>query len=303
MLKEPAQAGRGSSSGPDRPAPADPIFVIGTARSGTTWVANLIASHPDVVAATAPEHHGVIESHLFDHTRYAIPGALTPSQFIERYQREDYFRTLGVSSECFSSGSGDRPVDAVTHFETLMALAARRRGARYWLEKTPRHAAYVDEIAARFPHARFVLVKRDKSRTIRAQVARFQPAGSSHLRTIVEKSLRYATDSRGVDRLARIAGPRAVVIRYEDLVGDFEHETGRLLQFLGLDPCDLRSDFARSASGARADVAPPFADRLVVMTCSLVVRCAPFALVRSLRARRDASHATRDPYYTRIDRR
>jgi Sulfotransferase family len=278
----------------------DPIFVIGTARSGTTWVGNLIASHPDVAAVTAPEHHGVIESHLFDHTQHALRGRLTATQFIDRYEPEDYFQGLGVPPEAFVAASADTPVDAVAHFETLMGLYASRQGARYWLEKTPRHAIYIDQIAARFPRARFVLVKRDPSRTVRGQIAAFSAPGSSHLRTVVAKALRYATDTRGVDRLSRIAGRRATVVRYEDLVRDFEGETARLQHSLGLDPCALRSDFERSTSGPRAEVQLPLSDRIVVSGCSRVMKHVPFALIRWLRIRRDAARGGRGPYYRRL---
>src|SRR5581483_12000939 len=147
----------------------------------------------------------------FDHTQHALRGRLTAAQFIDRYEPEDYFQALRIPAEEFVAASAEAPVDAVAHFETLMRLYATRQGARYWLEKTPRHAIYVDQIAERFPRARFVVVRRDPSRTVRGQIAAFPAPGSSHLRTVVEKALRYATDIRGVDRLSRTAGGRATV--------------------------------------------------------------------------------------------
>lgn len=309
MTEEPGSEPRHAAHGRDgqrgtadrrRPEPS-PIFVIGPARSGTTWVGNLLASHPAVFAATAPEHHGVIESHLLDYTRYALPGRMSAEEFIDGYEAEDYFRSLGLSRSTFLRGSDGEPADVIAHFGTMMRVAAEAHDARYWLEKTPRHAIYVDDILTRFPRARFVAVERDRMRTVRGQVVAFRAAGKSHVRTVVEKSLRYASDARGVERLVRGAPDACVVVKYEDLASDFEKETSRLLRFLELEPHALSSRFERySSAPLGADGTPPWLDRMLVPFCATTARFVPFWVMRRLRVRRDATHGRGGAYYTRM---
>src|SRR3954471_10834777 len=87
---------------------AIPVFVVGTARAGTTWLGNLLASHTQVAAVTCPEHHGMVESHLLDYTRYALPGTLTAQEFMAGYSGEDYLRAMKLDSQAINEVSGGR---------------------------------------------------------------------------------------------------------------------------------------------------------------------------------------------------
>src|SRR5690348_5527303 len=98
-----------------------PIFVMGTARSGTTWLANLLASHPLIAAVAADEHHGVVESHLLDHTRFALPGVISVRSFLDRYQGEDYFRVMDLSPHECERQIRD-PADAIALFTSIMDM-------------------------------------------------------------------------------------------------------------------------------------------------------------------------------------
>ena len=71
-----------------------PLFIMGSARSGTTWLANILSSHPDISSPTCVEHHGIHESHLFDHTRYVFPDDIECDTFINEYKKEDFFTII-----------------------------------------------------------------------------------------------------------------------------------------------------------------------------------------------------------------
>lgn len=232
---------------------ATPLFVVGTARSGTTWLANLLASHPDIAGVAAAVHEGVMESHLLDHTRFALPGEWTREAFAERYAAEDYAKLAAVAPEEFCAAAPPRG-DAVTFFGVLMELVAAKAGARYWLEKTPKHAIYADLLLRRFAGARFVIIEREFVATVQSQVALFANARAGRLRQRMEKVARYASDARAIRRLRHRASGRTVTVSYEALARDTEGETGRVLRFLDLPPRSLVS--AHSVASAFGGTAP-----------------------------------------------
>jgi hypothetical protein len=195
--------------GERRRAEPTPLFVLGTARSGTTWLANLLVSHPSITGLTAVEHHGIHESHLLDHTRYVLPGTMTCDAFVSRYAAEDYFALSRISPAELCAAAPPTG-DAVTFFAALMGLVARREGARYWLEKTPKHAIYFETLLERFPTARFVIIERGFEATIASQLAKYARPGSGPLRRRLEKVFRYESDMRALRAVEVRAAGRAV---------------------------------------------------------------------------------------------
>ena len=226
---------------------ATPVFVVGTARAGTTWLGNLLASHTQVAAVACPEHHGMVESHLLDYTRYAMPGRLTAQEFMTRYSGEDYFRAMELDPQAIEGMFGG-PGDAIEHFDRLMQVYAREQNAVYWLEKTPKHAVYVDELMKRFPTAKFVVIRRSAKETLRSQVAAFGRPGAPQYRVVLEKAFRYASDMRGIERLERRAARRTVSLSYEELVESAPRQTEMIQRFLGVPQESLFSPYERFAS-------------------------------------------------------
>jgi|SRR5579862_1874372 len=285
-----------------RPAPGrEPgrIFVLGTARSGTTWLGNLLGSHPAIAAVMAPEHHGVHESHLLDHTRFAIPGRMPCGEFGRRYAPEDYFRLTGldVSDVCGSATE----VDALDYFELLMDAFARSRDAGWWLEKTPKHTIYVDELLRRFPTARFVVIRRSLHQTLVSQLGKYAKPGARRTVQVAEKAFRYQSDMRALDRLERTVPDRVTTVQYEALVADTDAECRRLLSELGLPDARLVSAYPASSSSGEPNARRLSAwDRTVVAAVAAAVRPVPFSLIVWIRRRRDRWQAHTVPKYARI---
>ena len=289
----------------DQAERATPLFVLGTARSGTTWLANLLISHSAIVGLAAREHQGIHESHVFDHTRFALPGTMTPQAFVARYAAEDYFTLAGVSPGEFCAAA-PAAGDAVDFFAALMDLVARRAGARYWLEKTPKHAIYADLILQRFPSARFVVIKRRFHDTMLSQMARFANPRAGWVRQRLEKAFRYESDLRAIVRLERAAPDRTVVIAYEALAEDPARETARILRCLGLPEQRLASAFAADSSFGGGRARPkrmPFAERVVFAAGRAVCALLPLRVLLRLRERRDRGEARVFPKYQLLGRR
>ena len=47
-----------------------PIFILGSARNGTTWLCNILCNHPEIVGAQHKVHWGIYESNIYKNMHY-----------------------------------------------------------------------------------------------------------------------------------------------------------------------------------------------------------------------------------------
>jgi hypothetical protein len=75
-----------------------PVFVLGQHRSGTTWLANILANHHRVVAVQSDDHFGVHESIFFSHFARAygdIADETNFRRFAADFAASDYYILTG----------------------------------------------------------------------------------------------------------------------------------------------------------------------------------------------------------------
>lgn len=229
------------------------IFIVGSPRSGTSWLRTLLAGHPTL----ASPH----ELHLFD--RYLIPAERAWRDESSALERR---RTAGLSS---AAG-----LVSLLQYDELQAwmrdlyqrsrsaALSRKPGATHLLEKTPENARHLGLIRAIVPGAKFVHLVRDPRAVVASMIERSRrPFGewapgevtraTSTWRAHVSAGLR---DARPED---------TILVRYEDLRGDLDRELRRLADFLELegavdawlvgDPGARAFERSRSATVARID--------------------------------------------------
>ena len=281
-----------------------PVFVLGTPRSGTTWLGNLLASHPQVAAVTAPEHGGIDESHLFSHTRYCFPEPMELETFLARYQQEDYFKLTGLQADALLQGHTAGPGDVFKHFELIMNTYAGSVGAGAWVEKTPNHAIYHRELCARFPGARFVLIERSFRDTLRSQLERYARPGAPRWLQVLEKVVRFVCDQRALAQLEAEQPSRVIRVSYEALIAEPETTMERVQTFLGLEPALLESRFQPSSSFEPGEQ-PRFRFSTIGWACiratRALCRCLPLGILSALRKQRDRQAAATFPRYSLIE--
>lgn len=285
------------------PGRKQPVIILGTPRSGTSWCANLLAMHPGIAAVATAEHEditGIHESHLFSHTRYCFPAEIDSEAFVERYRQEDYFKLTGLTPRDFARRHPGRH-RMTDLFRMLMEDLAEAEQASHWLEKTPNHAIYYDDMLHAYPDALFVLTRRRFRDTILSNVNKYPRKGVSFPRQVIEKVFRWVSDRRALARFRRTCPDRFVEINYEDLLGDTQTEIGRVLSFLGLPGRELTSIYPNNTayrSGGASRQRLSAAVWLAVYASAGVFWLVPYPLLRFLRLRRDRRHAvTRFPKY------
>ncbi len=237
-----------------------PIFVIGAARSGTTFLADVLGRHPDVSYWVEPK-------------------------YIWRYR--------GASSESDVRTADEATPAVARYIQDRFEARTRRDGRLRFVEKTPSNCLRIPFIDRVFPEGLFLNLARDGRDTALSAVKKWtQPPSRSALRrraTSFEIPLRdapsYAVDfvrdvvgrqfrpAKGFiwgphipglrevraahtvletcaiqwrecvlamfDGLAEIPPERQLTVRYEDLASAPAEQLARILQFL-----DLRFDQA-----------------------------------------------------------
>ncbi len=200
------------------------VFLIGFPRSGTTLLEQVLAAHPDV---TAMEERTCLEDAAvaFFGANSDLDRLAMLSESDLDYWRQAYWKRVDEA--------GCAPATPV------------------FIDKMPLNAVFLPLIARLFPHARIILALRDpRDVALSCFRRRFAMNPGMYEFTTLETSAAYYA---AVMRLMEIyRGKLALDLmesRHEDLVADFDHEAGRLCDFLGISwRPEMRGFAARAAA-------------------------------------------------------
>jgi len=226
-----------------RPAPetirpgqeAGHVFLVGFARSGTTLLEQILASHPSIVALEEKPTLDAAMAEFFDENagldRLAELTEAQADLWRERYWQ--VVREFGVEP-----------------------------AGKVFVDKLPLHTIYLPLIAKLFPRAKVLLARRDpRDVVVSCFRRRFRPNPLVIEFTDLERTAQvYA----GAMRLAEIYREKLTlpihVHRHEDLIDDLDGVTQDICAFLGL-PWDARMrDFVETAN--RRDIRTPSAGQV-----------------------------------------
>ena len=217
---------------------APPVFISGSARSGTTWTYDMFARHPDV--------HGVCESWILSQT-HGITSVLT-----QTYWDQDAKR--------YWEAQLDVPVGAIQLLPYQEVIRDLRDLVAGWLVrgKEDRHRYLVakEPIDIRatsilFPEARFVHVIRD-GRNVALSMKRASETWDPTMGVGLPMSVRAEGWRRQVEnvRAHRDAlGGRYLEVRYEAMLADPVAAIRTLFEFSGIEHDeDLALSISRSTN-------------------------------------------------------
>jgi len=180
-----------------------PIFVIGAARSGTTWVYDIIKTHPLVA--------GIYESWLF-----------TPQNGIGSIFSEANWPAKRSGLGNFISR--ERALNYSREFVVQIMSNAIQPEHHYLVEKSPNHIYAIPLIHEVFPDARFVCVLRDGRDvvvSVRAAAKTWMKAWRDSFGHSVQTSaLAWKTAIRKARHAAESLGDHYMEIRYEEIHRD-----------------------------------------------------------------------------------
>ena len=198
------------------------ILVVGSPRSGTSWLQLLLAQHPEVATTQ--------ETHLFN----GYLGHL--GRMWERYKSlgQDIGMTRLLSDDDFYG------LCAAFAEMVLEKIADTHPGATVILEKTPDHVYHAPFILRLLPEVWFLHIIRDP-RSVVSSVAVAARSWGSHWATtsVIHNALRWRSDVT-LGRQIAVLTRRYYEVRYEDLLSDGAKTLESIFAWLEL-PQDLAS--------------------------------------------------------------
>lgn len=143
---------------------ATPIFIVGTPRSGTTWLSNTLGGHSRVACVQeriSESRIGVNESAFFSYVAGKFGNLKNDNnliQLIETFASSTFFILSGIDKSIFYK---KRPQTYQDFFRLLMDRLADKQKADFWLEKTPSHTFHLKEISQCYQDAIFIALRRN----------------------------------------------------------------------------------------------------------------------------------------------
>ena len=210
-----------------------PLFIVGLGRSGSTLVSRMIDAHP--AAAIFPETHmfGVLD----------FVGAL--ENFGDRWQHilflNEVWANLAAYPDPAAAVWADHAASQPDYTGPTQKLLneigqryAAARQARFWGEKTPGHALWLDNIRTLFPEARVIFTIRDPRDVLvsyceRWNRGRFDPG------FVMESAANIRYHLTRLLQSPAFPAEKIHWVRYESLTADPEREMHQVCRFLQID--------------------------------------------------------------------
>jgi Sulfotransferase family len=203
-----------------------PFFIVGNDRSGTTML-RLALDHGGV--AIPPESMFLVDFAPV-RRRGGLDDPEAAAAFLRRVWSHPRVRAWGLAGDPPAVPPGLGHEEAYRFaVEAPFHSYAAARGKPRWADKTPLYLAYIDELAAVWPDARFVVLVRD-GRDVALSLLRV-PFGPNN----VWAAARFWAQGIRLGLEAAERHPGCVLtVRYEDVVADPAPELRRTCEFLGL---------------------------------------------------------------------
>lgn len=215
-----------------------PIFVIGTGRSGTTLLRQMLNAHPNI--------HITHESAFYSHLRLTPPSTSLDG-FLLRYFDTFSFAWMRLDPrEVFASLPPNLSLDDahIAYREILKAKAAER-GKRRFGDKNPLDTQNLERMFRDFPNARVIFIVRHPVPTVQSFGQMPFGTGSPFINGLLCR-VQYSHIKPYFDRILEV--------RLEDLSRDPRSMMQSILNFVGEPWDDAVLDHVRNA---QTDDLPP----------------------------------------------
>jgi sulfotransferase family protein len=201
-----------------------PIFIVGSGRSGTTLLRNMLNRHPAIAVSRETDFY-----HYVYRRRYRFGDLANPrnrQRLVAEYLATQRIQRLRLDREELARTLLEDGVTYPAFFSALLTYYSRSQGKRRSGEKTPQHAYFAETLSRWYPGALILHVIRDPRDTV-ASLLRLPSAPNE----VIGNARLWLRRNLAARRLA--GRPRYLAIRYERLVTEPEAELLRICDFVG----------------------------------------------------------------------
>lgn len=200
---------------------ADPIFIVGLPRSGSTLIEQILASHPDVDGTSELPTLGRLAGEI---GRFRSDGVAYP----------EAIRDL-------------EPADLDALGQAYLARTRHHRTGRpRFTDKMPNNFASIGLIHAILPNARIIDARRHPMDACMGAFKQMFARGQTFTYDLFELGEYYIQYDRLMGWWDKMLPGRVLRVHYEDVVLDQEAQTRRILDYCGLDWNAACLDFHRT---------------------------------------------------------
>jgi len=207
-----------------------PIFILSSARSGTTTLSNHLSQHPDIASIKAKEHGGVHECHFISNWIYIFDDLdkdYVFFYFMQAFKESDIFRLSNIDEEIFYRKKPKNIIDVVNLF---MKEYCKNQDSSFWLNNSPKQGFYLNNLIKYYPSAYYIILRRPIIPTVKSSIKRYD---EKSLVGIAKKVLRYRTDFDGIDSYRKKI-ENLTEIDFNRFIKHKESSLKEIIEFLGL---------------------------------------------------------------------
>ena len=192
----------------------EPFFIVGTQRSGTTLLFQILDNHPDLFVLNEIWH-------LYPFVR----GETTDLRDLE----ELLISHLGLNGP-YLGPDVLRPDDVFEHIEIAFNAKLRDLGKNRWAIKDPRLTYYLEDFQRRYPDSKWVMIIRDARGVVNSYLTRKWNVAN------VYSGARLWDEQIEIQRAFVRAHPEKThVVHFEDLLANPRQVVTSICQFLGVE--------------------------------------------------------------------
>jgi len=189
---------------------AEPIFVLGLPRSGSTLIEQILASHSQVEGTSELPYAGSVATSL---NRNRADGVNYPHAVHEL--EEEHFKRLG----------GDYLEFARIH---------RTEGKPFFIDKMPNNFPTIGFIHLILPNAKIIDARRYPLDSCLSSYRQLFARGQSFTYDLTEIGEYFIQYQRMMDHWHDVLPGRCLTVQYEEVVTDFDNQVRRLLEYCEL---------------------------------------------------------------------